>query len=353
MNHCIYLKDNDQNLLAFDSEEHIFPAAIGGIQKLPASYVSREANNGFSGQELIALRDSILAIPREFHGPGKRGNLNPKRASSSNICLMHNNTENPDDFVLGYMKLSEPYLIPQLKVNIIDSQAKIIANPSEENSKSIGEFIEELREYSGRYTLIHEEIINPNEFILGFDKPKKRWYLALSNNDLILDVDKWVSSLLSEHDIEKKPIIEDGMRPKMLQHFQLTESDYRVFAKISFNFLAYITSQEFVTRSNLDPIRNWILNGGKNNFVKMLKYEQHHHLFGDLDLPELAHAIMIVNKYNRLRGYISFYGGAFSFGIDLGNTIPQDFIADGFICDWENRKEYRLLEYVNMHKRTE
>ena len=34
------------------------------------------------------MRSSVLAISRQFEGPGKRGNLNPKNATKSKVCLM-------------------------------------------------------------------------------------------------------------------------------------------------------------------------------------------------------------------------------------------------------------------------
>jgi len=56
------------------SKEHIFPARIGGIRKLTMEYVSHECNNAFSKMELPFLRNSLLALPRQLVGPGKRGN---------------------------------------------------------------------------------------------------------------------------------------------------------------------------------------------------------------------------------------------------------------------------------------
>jgi hypothetical protein len=71
---CIYLKGTEP-VLSFNSQEHIFPAGIGGIQMLPKGYVSDQFNNSFSKIELDFMRNSLIALPRQFYGPGKRGSI--------------------------------------------------------------------------------------------------------------------------------------------------------------------------------------------------------------------------------------------------------------------------------------
>lgn len=78
MNKCIYLTEASENL-KYNSEEHIIPAGLGGMQKLPKGYVSDKINNMFSKYELKAMRNSLLTGNRMKHGPGKRGNQNVKK----------------------------------------------------------------------------------------------------------------------------------------------------------------------------------------------------------------------------------------------------------------------------------
>jgi hypothetical protein len=42
----------------------------------------------FSTMELAFMRSSLIALPRQFYGPGKRGKLNPKNATKSSVSLM-------------------------------------------------------------------------------------------------------------------------------------------------------------------------------------------------------------------------------------------------------------------------
>ena len=97
---CMYLKQTEPEL-TFKSDEHIFPAGIGGIQKLPMEYVSHDANNAFSAMEGQVMKKSLLALPRQFFGPGKRGNItNPKKATQGAVSLMSSVT-NPETVEFG------------------------------------------------------------------------------------------------------------------------------------------------------------------------------------------------------------------------------------------------------------
>lgn len=79
MNKCIYLKKTEPEV-TFKSGEHIIPAGIGGIVKLDNGMVSDEFNTKiFSSIELDFMRNSIIALPRQFYGPGKRGALSKKK----------------------------------------------------------------------------------------------------------------------------------------------------------------------------------------------------------------------------------------------------------------------------------
>lgn len=78
MDKCIYL-GKLAGELTYNSQEHLIPAGLGGILKLPKGFVSDQANNKFSKYELCGLRKSLLTGNRMRHGPGKRGNQNIKK----------------------------------------------------------------------------------------------------------------------------------------------------------------------------------------------------------------------------------------------------------------------------------
>lgn len=59
---CIYYKNNNDGQ---GSREHIFPAFVGGIRKLPSDYVSQKANSFFSKMEIKeALYGDICKMAR-------------------------------------------------------------------------------------------------------------------------------------------------------------------------------------------------------------------------------------------------------------------------------------------------
>ena len=68
---CIYLKTSPT--LTYKSQEHIFPAGIGGTSKLPKGYVSDQANAYFSRLEAAFMRGSFVSLVRRFEKIGHRG----------------------------------------------------------------------------------------------------------------------------------------------------------------------------------------------------------------------------------------------------------------------------------------
>ncbi|CAG5017821.1 hypothetical protein DYBT9275_05853 [Dyadobacter sp. CECT 9275] len=121
---CIYYINRED--LTYESAEHILMAGIGGMKTLPKEYVSTQFNNDISKIEQEFLRESLISLPRQFLGPGKRGSLNPKYQSRSKVHLLRDSTDS--EFSLGYMQKGTPYLIPQFKLNLNNGEIKIIIN---------------------------------------------------------------------------------------------------------------------------------------------------------------------------------------------------------------------------------
>ena len=80
--YCMYGKSAEGT---FEKREHIIPAFMGGMQKLPKGSVCDEINELFSPMEFHVSQHSILALNRMFYGPGKRGSQNRKR-SQADLC---------------------------------------------------------------------------------------------------------------------------------------------------------------------------------------------------------------------------------------------------------------------------
>ncbi|MGI0534922.1 hypothetical protein KFD70_21770 [Bacillus pfraonensis] len=345
MKRCIYLRDTEPTL-SFVSEEHIFPAGIGGIQKLPSNYVSDQCNNSFSTMELEFMRNSLISLPRQFYGPGKRGSLNVRKATRSQICLMSYEDE-PNTVFLGYMKLGQPFFIQQLKINANGNFHIRVGSDFSNIDQFLENFNQKLRSFKGRYILHMDDKVDPNEFVIGLEEDGRTWHVCLSNEELVSRIDSCIESILNQGGIQT---INSEFRSAQVtteQSLQFTDTYFRVCSKIVFNFLAFVKGQEFVLEEQFNPIREWIVNGGENTFANLTGGQKLERVFALIDLPQFAHIIMIVQDRNDLFGIISFYGGHFETVIKLSNQFNGVFGMDGFICDWKNRNESRFIELVS------
>ncbi|MCW6079680.1 HNH endonuclease [Clostridium sporogenes] len=342
MKKCIYLKKTEPEV-TFKSEEHIIPAGIGGIRKLNNGMVSDQFNTGiFSSIELDFMRNSIVALPRQFQGPGKRGALTEKKATKSNIHIMSKSDEF-DDVSLGYIKLGKPHQIPQLKITNQSNIQIIFDQYDGDYTNQLVKFIEVLKTFNGRYNTLVESNIPMNQILLGNYKGK--WYLGIRDEQTIPPLVDIISKLINNTSILSEQPKYDKVQVISCQHMEFDmEKFYRVCAKIAFNFLASSHGSDFVLNEQFDPIRNWIVNGGDNKFINLINKDKK--IFEYNLFPDEAHKIFITKDQNSLMGLLSLYGGVFEISILLCDNFSESFYIDGYICDWMNKKEYTLIEYL-------
>lgn len=333
-------------MVTFKSGEHIFPAGIGGVQKLPMEYVSHDANNAFSAMEGYVMKMSLLALARQFYGPGKRGNItNLKKATKSTISLMSSKM-NSTKINFGYISLGKPYTIPQIKINSSDNYQFSSDESLGESEQQINNFFENLRNYNGKYTLYEDERFNKDEFLLGFHQDK--WYVGVKNKDIIVELDNVIKKLVEQNLPKKYTPKYSSELISIEQTLEFDDRYFRVCAKIIFNYLAFIKGQDFVLNECFDPLRNWILNGGNENFANLTGNETK---FSEFKFPDQAHKLFIFQSKNNLIGKISFYGNSFETVVRLSNNFKGNFNFEGYICDWKNKKEYQFLEYFSLTER--
>lgn len=347
MKHCIYLNDTEPPL-TFASEEHIFPAGIGGIRKLPMDYVSHDANNAFSALELNFMRKSFLSVPRQFVGPGKRGSLSHTKATKSQIIITH--SDNPELIGFGYVSLGDLYHIPEVKFNTDGSIQFRDTKSTEEPLVEFNKFAARLKNFNNKYSLHEHENFDKDTFVLGLHDGK--WHLGLSNKNLIPQVDTLINGLLQtleSGETTSRSSEISSLETNTQQFLEIAEDDFRVCAKIAFNYLAFLKGQNFVLNECFDPLRNWIVHGGKNRFVQLTANTESFNF--TVPFPKDSHWIVVFQKKNYLVAYISFYGEAFNTVITLTDNFTDQppFHHDGFICDWLNKKEYTLIEYIDKH----
>ncbi|MGG0179225.1 hypothetical protein ACTFQO_25135 [Bacillus cereus group sp. MYBK29-1] len=346
MKRCIYLKGTEPDL-QFESEEHIFPAGIGGIQKLPEEYVSHNVNNGFSSIELRFMRESLLSLPRQFHGPGKRGKLNPKWATKSQICLMQD-VKNPNVIELGFIVLGKPKALDQLKINTeTNSVIFTTERTNKDDQKQFYDFQQKLKGFNEHYILHEDNRLKEEEFIIGYEGEKSRWHLAVKNTKIISNVFQIIQAFNNESTPKIIGSENVNRQVSVSQSLQISENEYfRICAKIAFNYLAFTKGQEFVLQDNFDPIRNWIVNGGENQFAGFIKEPMIPELLKEHTIPDFAHTILISRYENEILAFINFYGDSFETMIKLSTNFKGEVPFLGYICDWKNRREFNVYDLM-------
>lgn len=124
----------------------------------------------------------------------------------------------------------------------------------------------------------------------------------------------------------------------------------RIFSKIAFNTLAYSIGKCKIMEKYFGGIRNWIINGGVANYTFDIK-EKCDDVFDNRLLTQQMHSIVIIKNKKCLYAIINLYGTAITRGVILSQTYEEPFWIDGLICDWRNRKEYKLNEYIDESRR--
>lgn len=328
---CIYTKKTEVET-SFTSREHIIPAGVGGKQQLPIGYVSDEANNLFSALELDFMRHSLISIPRQFYGPGKRGSLKSCNASESHVCIMFN-TKEDDIAYLGYITGGRPKTILQFFIREDGTSSfRCDLEDGYDYENQMSEFIRNIAYYEDKYVYIEEKSLNDN-FIFGYHKNK--WFFSSSKESNYAQANKYIEALKKNNlkTISNPQEIIGKARVHQSLSFNIFNFE-RICAKIVFNYLCHLKGPEFVLNSKFDPIRLWMVQGGDNVFSHDFDPSHEHHLTKHLGLayPDLSHKIIILNDDKYLIGLITFYGNHFTRVIKLCGTTDMEPIYNGLTC---------------------
>jgi hypothetical protein len=338
---CIYLVN--QLGLLYNSAEHIIPAGLGGIQKLPAEYVSAEFNNKSSALELTFMRSSLIALPRQILGPGKRGSQAASRATKSRVTVF---SQQPREqgFSLGYIQLGVPVEIPHISFDR-QNGAYTIGIAKEATEKDIQEFKRKLLNFDEKHVrLIKHESLGTT-VLLGVQAGMESsidYYIA--SQDGINH--PFTADLVAEFAVQiiDKSTFIDTDRYHVRTHQSATINDgyFRCCAKIAFNALAHLKGHALATHECFNSFKHWIINGGKNNFVELAP---NLHTNNKQIFPEYAHYILITKVGKRLIADVCFYNH-FHHTVYLTDDFPDAWHLEGFVCDWQIKKEYELYEFL-------
>ena len=347
---CIYYKTEIG--MTFKGDEHILPAALGGIRKLEKQ-VSDKANNYFSKLEMKFLRESGVSIFRSFEGPGSRGSLSKAESKTmkSNLHLMKKDAGASPELI--YLSLGIPMLVPQISLDLKKKLAKFSIDKrllKENNDGNV--LIEKLGQKWKRSNFKYKHIVfyelEENQVILA--DYENNIYIAtdvlINEEALELSIKFFKNLFNKEYNIIDSSSNE--FQPEIRMKNSFTSDDYRVVAKILFNCLAEFMGNEYVLEDRFDPIREWILNGSGHIAHYIIdNVDQLTFIKNDI-FPEKAHVAILQYVNSRLIGFVSFYGGALVVGITILENVISDFdFPIGYICDWKNRKDYSLIEWLD------
>lgn len=372
---CIYTK-KDKTQAHFENREHIIPACIGGMKKLEQGYVSDEANALFSGMELRFARESLVSTMRMFVGPGKRGSHNPKKKGGAGKKISVMQSRENGRFSLGYIQMGTPIMIDQVKIEKLENGHRQIQMGFDSSSVKeedylirLEEWLERLEKYDDRPVILRDEKLPEQELILG--QEGKRWYLATApgkkDEELKEDIKKELAFLKLYYKKEGQGELAKSLESIRKEKSQVTaaihqafdiDEYFQVIAKIAFNCLAELRGQDYVLQEKFDEIREAILTGQEiENLVKLVgdeAGEEQGKQRGKLEkMAEnkgfgiWRHTVTISRIPQGLIAVVCLYGSASPVMVWLSREDCCEFgEIDGFVCDWENKRELRFLDFI-------
>ena len=361
MNRCIYTGVDDSSS-TFHSAEHIFPKCIGGVNCLPKGWVSDAVNNAFSKLELSFARSNpTVVLNRMF-----LSQIGRKKHTNRDLIGVFENLNDTSDYSLGYIRDGTPFPINQI---IISSElpikegasipVRVVIPPDHKISQEdqIRMFWEDLRSFSGEFSCIENDTLPPHTYLLGFKD--KRWYLGIGKGEcaalirphLVTLVAK-MAALEAEKSLPKSKIATASHQVHSSFSIKANLFDIsRVTAKIALNCLAILKGRDFVLSENFSDIKCAILTGerisqyvriteGPNPILDLLKPIPH-----GISIGEKCHSTVFIQKEGILYGIVSLFGSINPYMVQLGN-VPRCSFVDFYICDWENKKDYTMIDCV-------
>lgn len=372
---CIYTK-KDETQAHFENREHIIPACIGGMKKLEQGYVSDEANALFSGMELRFARESPVSTVRMFVGPGKRGSHNPRKKGGAGKKVSVMQSHENGAFSLGYIQMGTPIIIDQVKIERLENGHRQIqigfdssSAKEEEYQTRLEGWFEKLEQYDNRPRILREEKLPEGTLILG--QEGKQWYLAAApgkaDEELKEDMKKELALLKSYYKGEGQEELASSLESARKERSQVTaaihqafniDEYFQVIAKIAFNCLAELRGQDYVLQEKFDEIREAVLTGKEIESLVKLAGEEGREKQGKPEekLEKIAeergfgiwrHTVTISRIPQGLIAIVCLYGSASPAMVWLSKEDCREFgEIDGFICDWENKRELHFLDFV-------
>jgi hypothetical protein len=186
---CIYYTQRAD--LHFTQEEHVFPAAIGGKAVLAKGMVSDEFNNNISGLEQRFIRNSLVALPRQIYGPGKRGSMSESKETKSKASIFKDSNGR---YSLGYVKKGKPYQITTLELNLATKEGSfsIERQPNNDHLQFLLAFKQDCLEAEKLVIKSWQDSFLPEDVILfgiahGVEEKRNAFFVKHPSSEAVMD----------------------------------------------------------------------------------------------------------------------------------------------------------------------
>ena len=328
--------------LTYESKEHVLPAALGCCTKLENHVVSDQANEFFSPIERDVLEHSLIQISRIINGPGKRGKLNKKYATTSEVSPIKQNGRNG----LGYMKGTEGYILSQF---IIDENNNIQFHYQPDEEVDVQNEIEKLQKHicsmEEKYVPVKMPQNDPCIYIAYFKDKMHIGFHDLLSGEKIKEIKSLFDGNITKG---KKTTFCDQISTTIEIRHNLKNLSI-VAGKSAINTLAHLKGTEYITQTtNFNAVIETIMSGSEEilRYVKVIHFDDVQLLRRKLYLDEEQLACILTMEGKRLKAWFLVYEYGFEVSLCDTCTISCDILLDGIVCDWRNRKDYRYLDFL-------
>lgn len=329
---CIYYGNKEE--LTYNSQEHIFPATIGGIKKLPKDYVSDQANNYFSKLESRLITESFIGLEKMFFGPGERGKDKPGRMP---ITLF--STKNEES--LGFSFKGKPHYIPQIVINNNLKEVHIRRDYNLQSNKDIEKLCYIIKNFDNKYTIV-ESKPTMSKFLIGLYK--NRVFISVEEKDKINEYIEYIRNKVIDNIDYSKAKESLAEQPQIALNMAVDMNDNAiVFAKTALNVIADLKGLEYLNNQSFDEIKNWISGHDNDKFKQIPQLSD---FFNFLNINDQTHCCAIMNINGKLAAFIVFYNRwtmAFQICDSFDNFFNTPYCL---FCDWKNKKEFTLIDYL-------
>jgi hypothetical protein len=323
---CIYYKNRPG--LTFEKGEHVIPAGIGGHLKLPKGYVSDQFNHDISKVEMAFMRQSIIAMPRQLVGPGKRGKTTQKPTRSPVMVISQ--PGQPETHALGYLSLAKAIHLPQIKINTASGELhwSVPIEMAPGHDGYLKAELERCSRYQARHILDNK--LSEDEVIIGFDEQLYIAHHPARDFELTTALVDGLKAAITTSTGPYQPL----HQPVSFNQVSVIADDfYRVTAKIALNTLAILKGKIFVLSPAFDVLRSYITDAGTNPGVIFIPKPKLMPQF-----PVDAHHLMFAASKGKLAADVCFYN-QFTVNVVLANNFDEDFQPLIYLCDWRNKQE--------------